>query len=158
MPSEKASHPPRRIRPIAICVFRHAGCILVNEFYDPLSHELFYRPLGGAIEYGEYSVATVRREIEEEIGAQVDRLQYLGTIENIFTYNGAIGHEIVQVYDGRFIDPAFYQRFQIDGYEDPEHRLPLKALWKSLDEFQGFEALRLVPDGLLELLMGQANC
>src|SRR5215216_5710043 len=92
-----------RIRPIAICVFRHHNCILVAEGYDPVKEEYFYRPLGGGIEFGENSAETIYREILEEINVEVDResLQYLGALENIFNFNGAMGHEIVLIYDGR---------------------------------------------------------
>ena len=87
--------PPKRIRPLAICVFHRNGRIIVNKSYDPVKHETFYRPLGGGIEFGETSAQAVEREIEEEIGAKVTKLQLLGTLENIFTYLGDPGHEIV---------------------------------------------------------------
>jgi hypothetical protein len=41
-----------KIRPIAICVFRHKDRILVAEGYDPVKKQTFYRPLGGVIEFG----------------------------------------------------------------------------------------------------------
>ncbi len=43
----------KRVRPLAICVFRHHDRILVMEGYDPVKKEHFYRPLGGGIEFGE---------------------------------------------------------------------------------------------------------
>jgi NADH pyrophosphatase NudC (nudix superfamily) len=61
----------KRIRPLAICVFRKDGRILVAEGYDPVKDHTFYRPLGGAIEFGETSRQTVSRELMEEIGAEV---------------------------------------------------------------------------------------
>lgn len=42
-----------RIRPLAICVFRHQDRILVAEGYDPVKDEHFYRPLGGGNEFGD---------------------------------------------------------------------------------------------------------
>ena len=93
-----------QIRPLAICVFRHGGRILVAEAYDPVKQETFYRPLGGGIEFGEFSEQTIHRELLEEIGADVCELKYLGTLENIFVFNGIAGHEIVQVYDGTLKD------------------------------------------------------
>src|SRR6266568_4543117 len=48
-----------RIRPLAICVFSHNGCILAAEGVDPLKdNQVFYRPLGGGIEFGEYAEQT----------------------------------------------------------------------------------------------------
>jgi len=138
------------IRPLAICVFRYGDKILVFEGFDPLKGETFYRPLGGGIEFGETSAETVRRELMEEISAEVKDLVYLGTLENIFTFNGLPGHEIVQVYDGALVDADLYEQAVIVGHEaDVEE--PFQAVWKHLDEFGPGQAI-LVPNGLLELL------
>jgi 8-oxo-dGTP pyrophosphatase MutT (NUDIX family) len=141
----------KRIRPLAICVFRHHGRILVAEGYDPVKKETFYRPLGGGIEFGENSAETICREILEEINAEVDRpsLRYLGTVENIFHFNGDPGHEIVMIYDGKFQAPDVYEQAMILGNEaDGE---TIQAVWKSLDEFGPGKSI-LYPTGLLELL------
>ena len=86
-----------QIRALAICIFSHNGKILVFEGYDPLKDEIFYRPLGGGIEFGERSEEAIHRETMEEIDAEVKDLVYLGALENIFVFNGEPGHEIVQV-------------------------------------------------------------
>ncbi|MFL7869309.1 MAG: NUDIX hydrolase [Anaerolineales bacterium] len=140
------------IRPIAICLFRHDGKILVFEGYDPRKDETFYRPLGGGIEFGERSVDTIRRELREEIGAEVRNLVYLGTLENIFTFDGKPGHEIVQVYDGVLSESGLYKQAVILGHEVGVEE-PFRAMWKSLDEFGPGESI-LYPDGLLEMLSG----
>jgi len=137
------------IRPIAICLFRHNDKILVLEGYDPSKGETFYRPLGGGIEFGERSIDTIHREIMEEIDAEVKDLVYLGSLENIFTFDGKPGHEIVQVYDGALADPGLYKQAVILGHEvDVEEHF--RAMWKSLDEFGPGKAI-LYPDGLLEM-------
>ncbi len=102
----------KRVRPLAICVFRSRDRILVMEGYDSLKKEYFYRPLGGGIEFGEPSTETICRELMEEINVEVDRrsLKYLGTLENIFTFNGKPGHEIVMIYDGALKEPALYEQ------------------------------------------------
>lgn len=139
-----------RIRPLAICIFSHNNKILVCEGYDPTKGEIFYRPLGGAIEFGEYSIDTVRRELLEEISAEIQELVYLGALENIFTFDGTPGHEIVQVYDGAFVDTALYEQDVISGHE-LDISEPMKVIWKNLDEFGPGKSI-LYPDGLLELL------
>ena len=142
-----------QIRPLAICIFRNNDRILVGEGYDPVKRETFYRPLGGGIEFGERAEETIRREVREEIGAEVVSLQYLFTLENIFTFNGEAGHEIVMVYDGRLVDEAYYAREIIEGQEFDEFRqLPLKAVWMRIEEFG--PGAPLYPDGLLERLIG----
>lgn len=141
---------PNLIRPIAICIFRHNGRILAAEGRDPLKGETFYRPLGGAIEFREYSISTIERELAEELGAAVTDLRYLGALENVFTFNGAVGHEIVMVYDGAFADRAYYELPVIEGREDDG--LPFRAVWVSLDECRAPSAPPLYPTGLLDLL------
>ncbi len=65
---------PDQIRPLALCLFRNSGRILVFEGYDPLKQQTFYRPLGGGIEFGERAEDAVRREIREEIRAEIASL------------------------------------------------------------------------------------
>ena len=140
------------IRPLAICLFRHNGCILVSEEYDPTKGETFYRPLGGGIEFGERSEETIHRELMEEIGAEVKDLVYLGALENIFTFDGEPGHEIVQVYDGALTESGLYEQAVISGHE-AEVNLPMKVIWKCIDDF-GPGKLILYPEGLLDMLRG----
>ena len=139
-----------RIRPLAICVFRNNDRILVVEGYDPIKKQTFYRPLGGGIEFGEYSEQTIRRELMEEIGAEVCELKYLGTLESIFVFNGTPGHEIVQVYDGVLTNSGLYEQAEIEGNE-AEVDESFNAVWMHLNEF-GEEKSILYPTGLLELL------
>ncbi len=137
-----------RIRTIAIGVFRQGDRIFVMEGCDPLKKQTFYRPLGGSIEFSERAQDALKRELMEEAGAEITNIRYLGTVENIFTYNGEIGHEIVLVYEAEFADRVFYEHEWLDCHEDDD--TPFKAVWKSLDEFG--EAGPLYPDGLIDLL------
>lgn len=141
------------IRPLVICVFSHNGRILAVEGYDPVKHQIFYRPLGGGIEFGELSREALVREIREELDTAVTNLRYLATLENIFTFNGRPGHEIIQVYDGQFEDKTLYRRPVLKGRED--NGQPFTAFWKSLSDFEGKNAPPLYPDGLLEMLRQQ---
>jgi 8-oxo-dGTP pyrophosphatase MutT (NUDIX family) len=110
----------------------------------------FYRPLGGAIEFGETAAATITREMAEELGAAVTELRYLGTVENIFSYNGQIGHEIVMVYDGKFVDSSLYDRPVIAGAEDDGETI--RAVWVNLADCRDPAAPPVYPTGLLGLL------
>jgi len=142
----------KRVRPLAICVFRHGDKILVAEGYDSVKDEYFYRPLGGGIEFGESSTETICRELMEEIDVEVDlqSLKYLGAVENIFRFNGKKGHEIVLIYDGALKEPALYERSVLQGKEDGGQRF--RAIWKSIHEFGEGKSI-LYPTGLLEMLM-----
>ena len=136
------------IRPIAICAFRRDDRILVVEARDAVKEQTFYRPVGGGIQFGETSAAAVVRETREEIGAEVVDLEYIGTLENIFTHNGAAHHEIIQVYDGRLANEDLYSTPSIPGVESNGE--PMRVVWKPLNFFSA--RLPLYPDGLLELL------
>ena len=112
----------------------------------------FYRPLGGGIEFGEWSRETICRELMEEIGVETkaDSLKYIGTLENIFTFNGMPGHEIVMVYDGELSQPGLYEQAVIVGKE-VDITESFRAVWMRLDKFESGEFI-LYPTGLLELL------
>ena len=140
---------PGKVRPLALCVFRDGDRILVQEGYDPSKNQMFYRALGGAIEFSERSQDTVARELREEIGAEVMDLEFLATIESVFEFDGLPGHEICLVYEGALADPSLYRRERIVGAGGDGK--PLIAVWVPLDAFrQGIYPL--YPDGLLELL------
>ena len=136
------------IRAIAICVFRDGDRILAAEGFDSIKQQIFYRPLGGTIEFGERSDETVRRELLEEIHAEVADLHFLGLLENVFVYEAEKGHEIVIVYDGRFVDRSFYQKTIIHG---DESGAPFRAVWMNWRE-SGAGKPPIYPTGLVELL------
>jgi len=135
-----------KIRPIAICVCRDGDRILVAEYRE--KGRIYYRPLGGMIEFGERGEEAIRREFREEINADLTEVRYLGLLENIYAEGGQRAHQIVLVYDGRLSDASLYEKETIQGDELGE---PFKAVWKRLDEF-GPEKPPVYPDGLLELL------
>jgi 8-oxo-dGTP pyrophosphatase MutT (NUDIX family) len=123
------------IRPIAICLFLNENRILVSESFDTIKQDYYYRPLGGGIEYGESSGEAILREIQEELGVEIENIQLIGVLENIFIYEGQLGHEIVFVFDADFTDKSLYKLDEIDGYEQ-EANVRFKANWHSLDEIE----------------------
>lgn len=145
---------PGQIRPIAIGIFRRGDQILVFEGHDPASGEVFYRPLGGAIEFGEYGHQALAREVREEIDAEIENLRYLGLSENLFGFAGQLGHEIVLIYEADLVGSAIREQDATTGKEDDGS--PMKVLWVSLEHFRRGEA-PLYPDGLLELLLAQSG-
>lgn len=138
------------IRPIAICLFYHNKKILVFKGYDKGKDQTFYRPLGGAIEFGEYGEQALKREIREEIQAEIKDIKFLTMFENIFTYEGEMGHEIVLVFDATLIDSSLYGKTLI-VQEDDENQTEFNAYWKSLEEIKR-ENRPLYPDGLYSFI------
>jgi len=138
-----------KIRPIAIGIFRQADQIFVFEGYDSVKDEVYYRPVGGGIEFGEHSRQALVREMQEEFGADIAKLRHRATLENIFTNDGRPGHEIVFIYEAEFVDPAMVEQAVIMGKEDDGSLF--RAVWKPLSDFHN-GGPPLYPDGLLELL------
>ena len=88
-----------RIRPLAVAIVRKGSKVLVMPGYDEVKDEHFYRLPGGGIEFGELAEETLRREFMEEIGIEIKVGKKLGVFENIFTFNGYKGHEIIIIYE-----------------------------------------------------------
>lgn len=62
------------------------------------------------MEFGEKGEEMIRREMKEELGCGALDARFLSVVENLFTYRGKHGHEIVLVYDGRLADESFYKK------------------------------------------------
>ena len=135
------------IRVIAISLFRRGGEILVTEGFDTVNNLRYARPLGGGVEVGETSEQAIVREIREEIGAEVRDLKLLGVLENLFELEGKQHHEVVFVYDGRFVDESLYQSNEI-ALLDGGWRTG--AIWRPLEWFS--EECMLTPVGIEKLL------
>jgi ADP-ribose pyrophosphatase YjhB (NUDIX family) len=133
------------IRVKAICVFGYGGRILVAQGFDPVKHERFFRPLGGSVEFGEGTVEALRREIREELQQEIEAPVLLGVLENRFVFGGAPGHEIVFVFDARFVNTTLYTQanvpFTESGWDGD-------AVWIDPETPGG----PLYPEGLVALL------
>jgi len=66
------------------------GHLLVHR----ATHETFWTLPGGRAEFGEASGDTLRREMMEELGVEVDVGRLLWMVENFFHYEGRDWHEI----------------------------------------------------------------
>ena len=146
---ENATYWSNRIRAIAIVVFRRGdGAILVAPGFDRVKDQRFYRPLGGEIEFGELAEDAARREIREELGAEMDDVRFVGVFENIFTFLGHDGHEHVWVYEASFVDSSFTERDVVYAIEGDA---TFEVHWVPLRRFIERE-VPLYPDGLLDVL------
>ncbi|MFX0084128.1 MAG: NUDIX domain-containing protein [Candidatus Hodarchaeota archaeon] len=101
--------------------------------------------------FGEKTKDALKREIKEEIDEMILDIEYLATLENIFTFNGQKGHEIVFVYNAKFKDVSIYEREEFEGYEIEENWGKFKIKWKSIPFFQT-SPCPLYPTGLLDLI------
>jgi 8-oxo-dGTP pyrophosphatase MutT (NUDIX family) len=133
----------------AICVFRDGDRILACEYYDPTKRQRFYRPPGGRIEFGEPSVAALRREIREELGSEIENPRLLGVLESLFVSNGRQGHEVMFVYDATLVKRELYGAARLTTQESNGEAVD--AVWLDLNAI-GPESPPLYPLGLVELL------
>lgn len=141
--------PPDYIRPIAVGIFKNENQILVFRGYDYHKREEFYRPLGGGLKFGETGAEALKREIREEMGAEIRAVKYLTAIENIFSLNNQPGHEIVLVYQAEFLDSEIYNKKHFQLFED--NLEPFDAYWKDLSLFESGSHI-LYPNGILEII------
>ena len=141
-------HRQGEIRVLALGVILQGDRIFISEGYDPVKHQTFYRAMGGGVDFGETSLAALKREFQEEIQAELTNIRYLGCLENIFTYNGQPGHEIIQLYKCDFVDPKFYQLEKLVFTEGERQKT---ALWVDISRFKSGE-LKLVPEQFFEYL------
>ena len=137
------------IRAKVVCVFRNGNRILVVDAYDPTEQDRFYCPPGGRIEFGETSEVALRREMREELGTEIENPELLGVLENLFTFNGQRGHEIVFVYDAELADRSLYSLDQFEGRES--NGQSFNAIWLNLDTI-GRDRAPAYPDGLIEMV------
>lgn len=136
----------QRIRAVVLGLIQDGSRLFVSEGFDPVKQDSFYRALGGGVEFGETSLDALKREFREELQAELTNIHYLCCLENLFTFNGKPGHELVQLYRCNFVDPSFYQQEQISFVDSGQSYV---ASWIERHRFQSGE-LRLVPPECLQ--------
>lgn len=139
-----------RVRVVALAVVRRAadGAVLLGIGTDPAKGEQFCRPVGGGIEFGERSGEACRREMLEEVGADLRDLRPLGVLENLYSYKGEPGHEIAFLHEARLADPTLERRGEFPVEKKSRPRI---ARWFRPGDL-GPGRVPLVPEGLLALL------
>ena len=135
-----------RIRVKALGLHWRGDAILAAEIRELDGTLKGVRPLGGTVEPGEETAKTVVREFQEELGQSVTITGPAIVLENIFTFRGQPGHEIVFVYPIRFDEGAFAYNdvihFQEDSGED------CTARWFPLSDLDAPGGVALFPNGL----------
>lgn len=141
----------KKIRPLSLgLISNKKNQYLYHQGYDSVKDEYFYRPLGGGIEFSELGAYTLKREIQEELSLDVEVHELLASYENIFTFEGGEGHEVIMLFRAEFSDPKAYEKESFDIYESG-HPVA-KAVWRSLAEIKE-EKSKLYPDGLEKLIL-----
>jgi len=103
----------KKIKVKAMCLFNHEGRTLAARGRDDKKNQIFFRLIGGSVDFGEKAEEGVRREVREELGCEIENLEFVDVVENIFEYNGIPGHEVVFLYKGDLSNKALYEQEKI---------------------------------------------
>lgn len=102
---------------------------------------------GGRIEIGESSEQTIKREIQEELGKQIEIIGYVATIENFFEMENKKYHEIYFLHRLEFAkDEDKKIDYTMHNVEGKEY---LQYEWLDLDKIEQYNIL---PKCLKEVL------
>lgn len=136
----------KEIRPIVLGIVKKDNKILVSEGYDKTKNEIFYRSIGGGIEFLENSKDALKREFKEELNIDINVGEFLGISENIFTYNGKNAHELILFYNVDINNFGYKEKYHIvdDNCEND-------AMWIDIDNFINGE-LKIYPKEIFNYL------
>ena len=117
----------------AACIIKHNNKVLLHKS-DDRNH---YCLIGGRVELGENSENTIRREIKEELGKEIDIIGYVSTIENFFKFEGSKYHEYMFVYEAEFRDEK--DRLIEETLSNIEGNDYLKYYWGDLKDIDNVD-------------------
>lgn len=81
-------------------VIIHNGKILAHRNINSDHYAL----VGERVQIGENSAKTVKREMQEELGKNIEIISCIATIENFFEMKGSKYHEILFIHQAEFIN------------------------------------------------------
>ena len=137
-----------RIRPISISIIRNDASILVYERQDDTTGKNFYRLVGGCIEFGESSDIALKREFKEELSLDIEDTELVSVFESVFTFNSHKMHEIVFLYESKFVDKNIYDKDIINGLEGDRK---FKAIWIPISYFST-KKYKIYPEEIIDYL------
>ena len=101
----------------ALCIIEQGRKLLLCKSYDNVKKEIFFRFVGGTVNFGEKSEEALRREIKEELNSEIENLKFIIVIENIFTYEGGKNMKFVfftrEIWRGKIFTIRMLFRFLI---------------------------------------------
>lgn len=116
----------------AACLIKHNNKILFHK-NTKSSH---YCIIGGRIEIGETSEQTIKREIMEELGKEIEITGYIATIENFFEMKGKKYHEYMFIYQAEFKNDKDKQiETNLNNCEGKDY---LKYEWIDIDKIDEY--------------------
>lgn len=132
------------------------GNLLATKIYNDAGELTGVRPLGGTIEFSETADQAAVREFNEELGIHVEIKGAPIVMENLFSHEGQLGHEIVFIFQVTFPKNAFLGQDEIVFWEDSG--TPCRAAWFDLTELDKQNGPKLYPSGLKKILQTSNLC
>ena len=124
-------------------VIIHNGKMLVHRNINN-DH---YAIIGGRVEIGENSADTIKREIKEEIGKEIEITGYIATLENFFEMKGSKYHEIMFVHKVEFVNEEDKKiEYTMKNLEGKDY---LQYEWIDLDKIDQYSLLPTIMKDVL---------
>lgn len=123
----------------AAAIVLHGDAVLLHRLAD----DPFWALPGGRVEIGETAEAAVKREMQEELGVDVQVQRLLAVVENLFSYRGQPQHGLEMHFlvalppDSPLLNCAPFERVEeggvgLDGHATSHARLHFR--WFPLGE------------------------
>ena len=128
---------------------RAAGVIIHNNkiLLHRNAKSNHYALVGGRVAIGEDSENTIKREIQEELGKEIEITGYVSTIENFFEMKGSKYHEILFVHKVEFTNEEDKKiEHTLKNIEGKEY---LQYEWIELDKIDEYP---LLPQAVKDVL------
>ncbi|MBL7803996.1 MAG: NUDIX domain-containing protein [Saprospiraceae bacterium] len=131
------------IRPTALCLFEYRGRLLLQEFRNFVTGEVFYRPFGGGLEFGERAASAIRREILEELGAEISSPELLTIMEDIHDMGEGTRHNIVFLFRAELLDENL---LEAPEFRVIDNQIEFRAVWQPIGALHQGELLLHPPE------------
>ena len=119
------------IRAAAIII--HNNKILTHKSINKNHYAL----IGGRVQIGENSEVTIKREIMEEIGKEIEITGYISTIENFFEFESETYHEIMFIHKAEFTNEEDKKiEYTLKNSEGKDY---LKYEWIDLEKIDEYD-------------------
>lgn len=114
----------------------HGGKVLFHK--NPA--DVYYALIGGRVKIRESSDKSVKREIKEELGKEVEIKEYMASVENFFELDNKKFHEILFVYRAEFKNDEDKKILEtLHNVENTKKDKVVQYEWLSLNELDKYD-------------------
>lgn len=133
----------------AATIIIHDGKILFHKNVK----ESHYALIGGRVQINESSDDTIKREIFEEIGKEIELTGYICTVENFFKHKGKTFHEIMFVHKAEFTNDEDKKIIEtIKNVEEEEIKAGkhIQYEWIDIEDLDKYDIRPAIMKGVLK--------